>query len=80
MKLVRFGAIGAEKPGVLAGGRVTEVTGIVGDFDATFFAGGGPATLALDLERRPDLPSTTRRASSAGPLLSPGRARWCASA
>ena len=56
MKLVRFGAVGAEKPGVLAGERVIEVTDLVGDFDAAFFAGGGPARLALDLERRPDLP------------------------
>jgi 2-keto-4-pentenoate hydratase/2-oxohepta-3-ene-1,7-dioic acid hydratase in catechol pathway len=56
VKLVRFGPVGAERPGVLRGGQVTEVGEVVGDFDAAFFARGGPAALAVELDRRRDLP------------------------
>jgi 2-keto-4-pentenoate hydratase/2-oxohepta-3-ene-1,7-dioic acid hydratase in catechol pathway len=56
VKLVRFGPVGAERPGVLRGGQVTEVGEVVGDFDAAFFARGGPVALAVELDRRRDLP------------------------
>ena len=42
MKLIRFGEVGREKPGVLLedGARV-DVSGFGGDYDEAFFAGGG---------------------------------------
>jgi len=42
MKLVRFGEIGQERPGVLADeSHAYDVSDVVGDFDAEFLAGGG---------------------------------------
>jgi 2,4-diketo-3-deoxy-L-fuconate hydrolase len=46
MKLVRFGARGQEKPGIVGGdGRVKDVSAHVRDDDHGFFAGGGLAAL-----------------------------------
>jgi 2-keto-4-pentenoate hydratase/2-oxohepta-3-ene-1,7-dioic acid hydratase in catechol pathway len=56
VKLVRFGPLGQERPGVLRGDEVVDVSGIVPDFDAVFFAGGGPQALGVEVEGRSDLP------------------------
>lgn len=45
MKLIRFGAPGAEKPGVEADGVRYDVSGLTGDYDEDFFAAGGIAVL-----------------------------------
>ena len=45
MRLIRFGAIGAERPGVLVGEDRLDVSGYCRDFDEAFFAGGGLAGL-----------------------------------
>jgi 2-keto-4-pentenoate hydratase/2-oxohepta-3-ene-1,7-dioic acid hydratase in catechol pathway len=42
MKLVRVGSVGAERPAVLGDDdRMYDISGITGDIDAAFFAGGG---------------------------------------
>lgn len=41
MKLIRFGAIGEEKPGVIINGEYFDVSDIVSDYDETFFAKNG---------------------------------------
>lgn len=41
MKLIRFGAIGEEKPGVIINGEYFDVSSIVADYDETFFAKNG---------------------------------------
>ena len=42
MKLLRVGIQGAERPAVLgADGAIHDVSGMVGDYDSSFFAGGG---------------------------------------
>lgn len=41
MKLIRFGAIGEEKPGVIINGKYFDVSDIVSDYDETFFAKNG---------------------------------------
>lgn len=46
MKLVRFGEIGKEKPGLLEGGEIIDVSSQARDFDEEFFASGGLASLA----------------------------------
>jgi 2-keto-4-pentenoate hydratase/2-oxohepta-3-ene-1,7-dioic acid hydratase in catechol pathway len=50
MKLVRWGAAGAEKPGLIdAAGAVRDLSGIIGDLDATALSDAGLARLkALD--------------------------------
>jgi hypothetical protein len=48
MKLVRFGARGTEKPGLVApDGKLKDCSAHVADYDHAFFAGGG-----LDVLRR----------------------------
>jgi len=63
MRLIRFGEVGRERPGVLVegewpGGRALDVSAFFGesggDFGETFFAGGGPARLAIWLETNAD--------------------------
>ncbi|CAM3804820.1 fumarylacetoacetate hydrolase family protein [Occultella aeris] len=47
MKLLRVGEFGAERAGVLVDeGRYVDVSDVIGDVDAAFWAGGGPAALA----------------------------------
>jgi 2,4-diketo-3-deoxy-L-fuconate hydrolase len=47
MKLIRFGAAGAEKPGLLlSDGRRVDATGFGSDYDEAFFGGDGLARLA----------------------------------
>jgi 2,4-didehydro-3-deoxy-L-rhamnonate hydrolase len=46
MQLLRLGAPGAERPHVKVGDDAyVDVADVAGDFDAAFFAGGGPASL-----------------------------------
>ena len=52
MKLIRFGAVGGERPGViLADGRRVDVSAFGQDYDEAFFGGDGLARLAQWIER-----------------------------
>lgn len=54
MKLVRFGESGAEKPGVMDGDRIRDVSGHIGDFDGQGLSASSLATLRdLDLASLP---------------------------
>ena len=46
MKLIRFGAVGQEKPGVLIGEKRFDTSDVVKDYDEAFFASGGLEKLA----------------------------------
>ena len=53
MRLVRLGPIGSERPAVMVPGsdhEAFDVSGLVDDFDAEFFDGGGTARLAAAVE------------------------------
>ncbi|GAB7538299.1 fumarylacetoacetate hydrolase family protein [Burkholderia sp. 22PA0099] len=65
MKLVRFGPVGQEKPGLLdADGNIRDLSQHCGDFDPSFFAGGGIAKLrSLDLTALPIVGGTPRHGS-----------------
>jgi len=57
MKLVRFGAHGHEKPGILVAGQRRDVSALVADYDSAFFRGDGLARLANAVaDRASDLP------------------------
>lgn len=75
MKLVRFGSVGQERPGVLRGEDVVDVTEVVGDFDAAFFAAGGASALAREIERGGSLPVRAAASISrwAAPIARPGK-------
>ena len=63
MKLVRCGARGAERPGVLLDdGRRVDVSDVTRAFDEAFFGGDGLAELRAWLDRR----------GTSAPLLDPG--------
>ena len=50
MRLVRIGAVGSEQPAVLdADGNPRDVSQVVGDFNAEFFASGGMQRLQVDV-------------------------------
>jgi 2,4-diketo-3-deoxy-L-fuconate hydrolase len=56
VKLVRFGELGAERPGVLEGGIRRDVSELCSDFNRDFFQSGGIARLVAALESQPNLP------------------------
>jgi 2,4-didehydro-3-deoxy-L-rhamnonate hydrolase len=62
MKLLRFGAPGQERPGVLASdGTVRDASALATDYDGAFFAGDGIAALrAADLDALPAVPDDVR--------------------
>ena len=51
MKLIRFGEAGNEKPGVCINQEYFDVSGFVKDYDETFFATDGVASLATIIEQ-----------------------------
>jgi len=50
MRLIRFGELGQERPGVEVDGVRYDVSLLVGDYNAGFFSGGGLAKLRRDLD------------------------------
>ncbi len=51
MKLIRFGPIGSEKPGlILEDNRMVDVSSVTDDYDETFFANGGLSQLEGDID------------------------------
>jgi 2-keto-4-pentenoate hydratase/2-oxohepta-3-ene-1,7-dioic acid hydratase in catechol pathway len=75
VKLVRFGAVGEERPGVLSDGHVLDVTDLVGDFDAAFFARDGVEWLRAALAGPADLPTQPEEAVTrwGPPIARPGK-------
>ena len=64
MKLIRFGAEGAEKPGLHIDGKNYDVSSLVTDYNEEFFAGDGIKKLENDLrtfaQTLPEIPAGTR--------------------
>jgi 2,4-didehydro-3-deoxy-L-rhamnonate hydrolase len=64
MKLIRFGELNREKPGICMNGINYDVSGFVKDYDAVFFANGGLLDLAKMIEQHQakliELPAGTR--------------------
>ncbi|HEX8629752.1 MAG TPA: fumarylacetoacetate hydrolase family protein [Catenuloplanes sp.] len=73
MRLLRVGAIGAERPAVLdAAGRVRDLSGVVSDIDGSVLAGDGLARVAA-AARDDDLPVVDAAGLRIGPPLRPGK-------
>jgi 2-keto-4-pentenoate hydratase/2-oxohepta-3-ene-1,7-dioic acid hydratase in catechol pathway len=64
MKLIRYGLVGSEKPGVYLDGRNFDVSHFVKEFDEAFFANDGIKALAASIEdfkgRLTEIPTGTR--------------------
>ena len=75
MKLIRFGAVGEEKPGlILADGKQIDASGFGSDYDESFFGGDGLARLQAWAEANaasaPEISEGTRLAS---PIARPSK-------
>jgi 2,4-diketo-3-deoxy-L-fuconate hydrolase len=73
MKLIRFGELGAERPGVLEGGVRRDVSQLCSDFNRDFFQSGGLARLAAALKSQPPLPVVPEGARWAACVARPGK-------
>jgi 2-keto-4-pentenoate hydratase/2-oxohepta-3-ene-1,7-dioic acid hydratase in catechol pathway len=73
MKLIRFGAVGKEKPGVLIGEKRYDVSSIVKDFDETFFDENGLEKLQNALEKNPVLPEVDANVRLGSPVARPSK-------
>ena len=73
MKLIRFGEIGKEKPGVLIGEKRYDVSSIVTDFNESFFEENGLEKLQKALENNPTLPEVNASVRLGSPVARPSK-------
>lgn len=76
MRLIRFGSLGAEKPGlVLPDGTRVDASAVADDYDEAFFAGDGLARLRAWLEQgeAADAPRIDETARLAPPVARPSK-------
>ncbi len=73
MKLIRFGAIGKEKPGVLIGEKRYDVSSIVTDYNEAFFEENGLEKLQKALENNPVLPEVDSQVRLGSPVARPSK-------
>ncbi|MBT1709317.1 fumarylacetoacetate hydrolase family protein [Fulvivirgaceae bacterium PWU5] len=73
MKLLRFGEPGTEKPGVLVGNDIVEVSSFGEDFGEKFFETDGIARLATWLQQHPDLPRVKQPVRLGAPFQRPSK-------
>ena len=73
MKLIRFGAEGQEKPGVIINDKRYDVSGIVSDFNESFFENNGLETLKAALDANPVLPEVDASIRLGSPVARPSK-------
>ncbi|MBT1687348.1 fumarylacetoacetate hydrolase family protein [Dawidia soli] len=73
MKLLRFGEPGTEKPGVLVGNDIVDVSSFGEDFGEKFFETDGIARLATWLQQHPDLPKVKQPVRLGAPFQRPSK-------
>ena len=73
MKLLRFGDPGKEKPGVLVGNRILDVTAFGEDIGETFFENDGLARLQSWLKDNPELPEVDVNVRLGCPFTRPSK-------
>jgi 2,4-diketo-3-deoxy-L-fuconate hydrolase len=73
MKLIRFGAIGKEKPGVIINEKRYDVSSIVTDFNERFFEENGLEKLQKALDSNPVLPEVDAGVRLGSPVARPSK-------
>lgn len=73
MKLIRFGEIGKEKPGVLINEKRYDVSSIVSDFNESFFEENGLEKLQKALDSNPSLPEVDANVRLGSPVARPSK-------
>ena len=73
MKLIRFGAAGQEKPGILIGEKRFDVSSIATDYNESFFEDHGLENLKIALESNPVLPEVDASVRLGSPVARPSK-------
>lgn len=73
MKLIRFGTLGQEKPGILVGEKRFDVTSMVQDYNEAFFEENGLEKLKKALESNPILPEVDANVRLGSPVARPSK-------
>ena len=73
MKLIRFGAAGQEKPGILIGEKRFDVSSLVTDYNESFFADNGLEKLKIALESNSTLPEVDADVRLGSPVARPSK-------
>ena len=73
MKLIRFGAAGQEKPGILIGEKRFDVSSIVTDYNESFFEENGLEKLKIALESNLVLPEVDSSVRMGSPVARPSK-------
>lgn len=73
MKLIRFGTVGNELPGVEVNGVRYDVSALVHDYDEKFFATDGLTVLRKALAQNPELPVVSNDVRLGAPLGRPSK-------
>jgi 2,4-diketo-3-deoxy-L-fuconate hydrolase len=73
MKLIRFGDVGKEKPGILIGEKRFDVSSFVTDYNETFFEENGLEKLKKALESNPVLPEVDANVRLGSPVARPSK-------
>lgn len=73
MKLIRFGEIGKEKPGVIIEGKRYDVSSLVNDFNESFFEENGLEKLEKALASNPVLPEVDAAVRLGSPVARPSK-------
>jgi 2-keto-4-pentenoate hydratase/2-oxohepta-3-ene-1,7-dioic acid hydratase in catechol pathway len=73
MKLIRFGEIGEEKPGVIIDEKRYDVSSIVSDYNEAFFENDGLEKLKKSLENNPSLPEVDSSIRLGSPVARPSK-------
>lgn len=73
MKLIRFGAVGQEKPGVLINDKRIDVSSIVTDYNEAFFENDGLAKLEEALKNNTSFPEVSNDIRLGSPVARPSK-------
>jgi 2-keto-4-pentenoate hydratase/2-oxohepta-3-ene-1,7-dioic acid hydratase in catechol pathway len=73
MKLIRFGAAGKEKPGLLIDGKRRDVSAIVTDYNEAFFENGGLQQLQEALKNNTSFPEVSNEIRLGSPVARPSK-------
>ena len=73
MKLIRFGEIGKEKPGVIIEGKRYDVSSLVNDFNESFFEENGLEKLEKALASNPVIPQVDADVRLGSPVARPSK-------
>ncbi len=73
MKLIRFGEIGKEKPGILIGDKRLDVSSVVGDYNESFFENNGLDKLSAAIIGNNSFPEVSQNIRLGSPVARPSK-------